>query len=254
MIIYSTENITKAPLKIVSLVPSYSQLICQLGGTEQLVGKTKFCIHPAAIDHLTHVGGTKKVNLERVEQLQPDIIVANKEENSKEDIEALAQHYTVYLSSPNTVEDSFELIASFERLILPEKLNTAIVKQNRFKAEKLASAFKGTVAYLIWKGPLMAAGRETFIDSMLSFLGFTNSIQQNRYPQLDEKDLVSMAPDYIFLSTEPYRFKASHVEKFNVTFPKSKTILVDGEAFSWHGLIFENHYEYLQKLLKNLTI
>lgn len=251
MIIYSTENIKKAPLKIVSLVPSYSQLIYQLGGTDQLIGKTEFCIHPAAIKNVTNVGGTKTVNLEKVRQLNPDIILANKEENSKQDIEALAKEFTVYLTGPNTVEDSFELIDSFIPLIPPENLNNEIIEQNRFKAKQLKSKFKGSVIYLIWKGPFMAAGQDTFINSMLTYMGFENCITQNRYPELDESELSTLSPDYIFLSSEPYRFKETHAVKFNAKFSKSKSILVDGEAFSWHGLIFENHYEYLKQLLNN---
>jgi ABC-type Fe3+-hydroxamate transport system substrate-binding protein len=253
-----TIRLSASPRRIVSLVPSQTELLYDLGLDEEVVGITKFCIHPKEwFKSKTRVGGTKDISLAKVSKLNPDLLIGNKEENEKLNIESLKSQYPVWMSDIYTLRDALEMIEQIGELVgKSEKaveISTSIKKSfDQFKTEN-STRFIGkspTVMYLIWRNPYLSAGKNTFIDSILSECGFSNFITQERYPEinLDSKE----SPDYIFLSSEPYPFKDKHIKELSLIFPTSKILLVDGEMFSWYGSRLLKVTEYFKQIMKEL--
>lgn len=233
-----TINLHKIPKRIVSIVPSQTELLYDLGLDETVVGITKFCVHPNQWFKMkTRVGGTKKVNIEKVAELKPDLIIANKEENLKEDIEALESIAPVWISDIKTLEESLQMINSIGEI-------TSTIS----KAQKLASAINiefealntfrnlQTCCYLIWQNPYMTIGADTFINDMLKYCGLQNIFaNKQRYPIVTIEEIVNVAPATVLLSSEPFPFKQKHIDKLQKHLVNTKIILVDGEMFSWYG-------------------
>lgn len=239
-------KLKSTPQRIVSLVPSLTELLVDLGLESQIVGITKFCVHPDHLkDNCTIIGGTKNVNIEKVKSLKPDLIIANKEENEKSQVDAVSKICPVFTTDITVYEDVISLINSLNEIFdldHPNKLIQQIsdsIPKRTFNNE--------TVLYLIWKRPYMSIGNDTFIHQNLSLLGLNNiCIEQKRYPIVELKDIES--PDLIFLSSEPYPFKEVDKEEFRLLFPNSKVFNVDGEAFSWYGSRLSNMSDYFSQL------
>lgn len=229
------------PKRIVSVVPSQTELLFELGLSEQIVGLTKFCIHPIVqFAAKQKVGGTKKLKIEVIRELQPDLIIGNKEENSKADIELLRQEFPVWMSDIYHLEDAMKAITDIGDLVdrQPEAayLNHLInAGFNDLQALALSKGIDQTVAYAIWKDPYMFAGSNTFIDDILMKIGLRNVVRADRYPEIGVSELVTLDPQFVFLSSEPYPFKEKHIEELQQALPRAKVILVDGEMFSWYG-------------------
>ncbi|HTA62746.1 MAG TPA: helical backbone metal receptor [Bacteroidia bacterium] len=248
------------PKRIISLVPSQSELLWYLGLKEELIGITKFCIHPSEMFHsVKRIGGTKTVKLEEIQKLSPDLIIANKEENQQEQIEELCKHYPVYISDIYNVDDALQMIEQVglitDRKNKSEELvNIIKEKYNFFKNKNSKSNIEKRVAYLIWKNPYMAAGSSTFITNILNECGFINAFaaHKNRYPKIEVEDLKKQNLDYVFLSSEPYPFKEKHIQELKLYLPDVKIILVDGEMFSWYGSRLLYAFDYFDQLLKEL--
>lgn len=244
--------------RIVSLVPSQTELLYDLGLNEEVVGQTLFCIHPKwAHQSKPRVGGTKTVKLDVIRSLKPDLILANKEENVKEQIEQLEQEFTVYISDIKNLADSYEMI--FQVGLLTGKLQEALDLNHQIQASFDSLNSKSTkqkVAYLIWKSPLMAAGKDTFIDAMLQSCGFENVFEfnQGRYPETTIEELNHLNPDFILCSSEPFPFKEKHLEELSGSGLKAKMILVDGELFSWYGSKLAKAPVYFKALLNELHV
>lgn len=238
----------KPPQRIISLVPSQTELLVDLGLEERIVGVTKFCVHPGHLmKSKTIVGGTKNYRLDVIERLKPDLIIGNKEENDQEGIEKLALSYPVWMSDIFDLKDSMRMISDLGKITETETEASVIVTQiQNSLSEK--SPYKGTCLYLIWENPKMAAGKQTFIDSMLSLAGFENVVNQERYPAISENDLIQLSPEYVLLSSEPFPFGEKHREALKMLFPKSKILLVDGEMFSWYGSRLLHSMEYFKRL------
>lgn len=240
--------ISKPPQRIISLVPSQTELLVDLGLEERIVGVTKFCVYPKNIKRRKIiVGGTKNYRMEVIERLQPDLIIGNKEENEREGIEALMKKYPVWLSDICSVEDSFEMITGLGGLLGASMQAEQIVQQLKSDFSKPLPK-KGSGIYLIWNDPVMAAGRGTFIDEMLEFAGFSNLVMTARYPELSQEELIGYNPDYLLLSSEPYPFGEPHRSFFQSLMPHSKIELVDGEMFSWYGSRLLHARKYLETL------
>ncbi|MBI1838369.1 MAG: ABC transporter substrate-binding protein [Flavobacteriia bacterium] len=236
-----TIRLSAPPRRIVSLVPSQTELLYDLGLEEEVVGITKFCIHPKEwFRTKNRVGGTKNISLEKVLSLQPDLLIGNKEENEKENIENLKSHVPTWMSDICSLSDAIEMIEKVGELVgktVKALEISAQIKDSfaQFKSENF-ERFSGespSVLYLIWRNPYLSAGKNTFIDSILSECGFSNFTHEDRYPEIVMNSKKS--PNYIFLSSEPYPFKEKHIDELNLIYPKSKIILVDGEMFSWYG-------------------
>lgn len=235
---YSFE-LPKIPERIISLVPSQSELIWDLGLSDSLIGITKFCIHPKEMfQTIERIGGTKQIDFEKLRKLQPDLIIGNKEENDKCQIEELRRDFPVWLSDVNDLNDAYGMIDAIGKLTgkhdeasrITEKILTAF---GQISNVRLAGK---TAAYLMWNEPFMAAAGDTFINAMLCEIGLVNIFKnKKRYPQIEFSELQKEQPDFILLSTEPYPFNLKHVNEIQKICPSSKVILVDGEMFSWYG-------------------
>lgn len=224
-------------LKIVSLVPSLTELLIYLGLKEQLIGRTRFCIHPEAdIKSVPIVGGTKNPNLEKIISLKPDFILANKEENRKEDIEILQKYSRVRVTDISTIEDAILEILALGNLFQVQKKAQAIVSDLQNLLDQKPNLPKKSVAYFIWRDPWMTVGNDTFIHDVLKTYHLQNVYgDQTRYPSTDLTELAGKKPDLILLSSEPYPFKQKHLQEIQEVCPNSQIQLVNGEWFSWHG-------------------
>lgn len=239
------------PKRIISLVPSQTELLFELGLSEEVIGITKFCIHPSEwFQTKTRIGGTKTVNIELVKSLQPDLIIANKEENTKEDIEQLRLIAPLWMSDIFTLEDALTMIQTVGALTGKEENALALVNQistNYSQLPKLTQPLK-KCAYFIWRDPFMIAGKNTFIDDMLKYCGLENCTSEERYPGWDVTNEV--IPEIILLSSEPYPFKQKHIDELSNIYPTSKVLLVDGELFSWYGSRLLHSPSYFTELKK----
>jgi len=229
------------PKRIISLVPSQTELLFELGLTDEVIGITKFCIHPAAqVKSKTKVGGTKKLDIELIRGLQPDLIIGNREENTKDNIDLLSEEFPVWVSDVASLEDAMKTIGQIGDLVdrQPEAayLNH-LINAGFTDLQTLALQLRidKKVAYLIWKDPYMLAGRETYINDILMKIGLTNITKESRYPETDLQDLALLKPDLVFLSSEPYPFREKHLEALKLSLPGTEIMLVDGEMFSWYG-------------------
>jgi ABC-type Fe3+-hydroxamate transport system substrate-binding protein len=234
----NTVKIPFPPTRIISLVPSQTELLFDLGLDDQIVGVTKFCVHPAdQVKSKTKIGGTKKFNLDRIRALKPDLIIGNKEENYPEGISILQKEFPVWMSDIISLPDAYAMMLDIARLADREVLGTQLVEEIKSKFNTIIpDPNSNRVAYLIWKNPLMVAGEGTFIHEMLKVCGWINVFaDQKRYPEVTMEEIVALAPDLIFLSSEPYPFSKKHVAEFKSALPGSKVMLVDGEFFSWYG-------------------
>ncbi|MFM9839337.1 MAG: ABC transporter substrate-binding protein [Cyclobacteriaceae bacterium] len=224
------------PKTIISLVPSQTELLFYLGLSESVVGITKFCIHPAeSFNAKTKVGGTKSFRFDIIDQLKPDLIIGNKEENYVEGITELEKKYPVWMSDISTLEDALNMMEGIGQLTKRETEAATLISEIRtsFVGLRLRPTLK--VLYLIWKAPWMAAGKNTFINSTLSKMGLENILTESRYPTISESQLHQLQPDVVMLSSEPFPFNQKHNQELQKALPKAKVILVDGELFSWYG-------------------
>ncbi len=240
--------ISHPPQRIVSLVPSQTELLVDLGLEERIVGVTKFCVHPRILrKSKTIVGGTKNYRIDVIDSLQPDLIIGNKEENEQSGIEELMEKYPVWMSDIYNLKDSLEMIGRLGRMLGANIKAEEIIKHLNSDFA-LPSPKKGSAIYLIWKDPIMVAGVDTFINEMLGFAGFENLIHTSRYPQFSIEELVDLNPEHLLLSSEPFPFKEAHIHYFQTLLPKAKIRVVDGEIFSWYGTRLLKAKSYLESL------
>lgn len=238
------------PKRIVSLVPSQTEFLHAIGLKDEVVGITKFCIHPEAwFRSKNRVGGTKNVNFDKVKALQPDLIIGNKEENSKEDIEKLKSICPVWMSDIYNLEDACEMMLKIGELTNKTDQSTKIVSKIQSYFNSLINQTKSSksVLYLIWKNPYIAVGKNTFIDDMIQRIGLKNFTLEERYPEIHLSALKEH-PDLIYLSSEPFPFKEKHIKDLQEMFPNSKIELVDGELFSWYGSRLQYSADYFKSL------
>ncbi|MGB0524689.1 MAG: ABC transporter substrate-binding protein [Flammeovirgaceae bacterium] len=229
-------QVPNTPQRIISLVPSQTELLIDLGLEDQLIGITKFCIHPAGLTKKKQIiGGTKKFRFEAIDALQPDLIIGNKEENYQEGIEQLAQKYPVWMSDIVSLEDAFQMMLAIGEMTHTTGQAQALVDQIRQNFQQLPKFPKQKALYFIWRKPYMLAGRGTFIHTLMEMANLENVIQGERYPALEIEALQALQPDTVLLSSEPYPFKKKHLEELQEIFPKANIQLVDGELFSWYG-------------------
>ena len=249
--LHRTLSLPHAPQRIISLVPSQTELLVDLGLEENLVGITKFCVHPVHLRKTkTIVGGTKEVKLERIKALKPDIILCNKEENTKKMVEELQEIAPVHVSDIVNIEDSFELMQQYARIFDKEAPVKAIIGSIKEKMGKLQQQLKHKpvkrIAYFIWKEPLMVVGKDTFVDELLKLNKLENVFQTSRYPETSLQEIKAKKPDLLLLSSEPFPFAEKHKPYFSELNIEIK--LVDGEYFSWYGSRLVKAMDYFKTL------
>jgi len=231
-------SLKNMPQRIISLVPSQTELLYDLGLNDEVIGITKFCVHPDEwFRNKTRVGGTKQLKIELIKQLQPDLIIANKEENLKEQVEELQKHFPVWISDINDLNDAYEMIEQIGLITGKETISSQIVFDIRKQFSQLPTNHSAlNTSYLIWQKPYMTVGGDTFIHSMLEAAGFRNLFAiEKRYPETNINELISVKPEMLLLSSEPFPFKQQHAEELKIFLPDTKILLVDGEMFSWYG-------------------
>jgi ABC-type Fe3+-hydroxamate transport system substrate-binding protein len=239
MILKNSTDLTKKPTRIISLVPSQTELLHFLELELETIGITKFCVHPASwYREKTKIGGTKNIDVEKIISLEPDLIIANKEENVKDQVEKLALDFNVWVTDVNNLNDAIRMISDIGILTKKEIKANALTRliKNEFTEDNVENYVLNNVAYLIWKDPYMTIGGDTFINNMLLQAGYKNIFDNTlRYPEVSVDLLQDLKPEYIFLSSEPYPFSNKHIELLQSALPDSKIILVNGEMFSWYG-------------------
>lgn len=240
--------------RIVCLVPSITELLCELGLAAQLVGRTGFCIHPAAmVKSIAKVGGTKDVNVEKIRKLAPTHVVVNIDENEKPTVDALAAFVPhIVVTHPNTPRDNLALARLMGAVFGVEAAAAAWCAQFEAEYALLQATPKGppqTMLYCIWQDPWMAVSAETYIARMMAEIGWSVPLlpDASRYPAFTWSDALVAGIDGVLLSTEPYRFTEAHADALERQIGKP-VLLVDGEMMSWYGSRAVQGLGYLRKL------
>lgn len=249
----------QTPLRIVSLVPSQTELLYDLGLEDNVVGITKFCVHPVHFKRTkTNVGGTKQIHIDKIKALNLDIILCNKEENTKEIVDACSEICKVHVSELYTIQDTIALIKEYGSLFSKRTDALKIINKIEYNLRDFQDFIKDKpvlkVAYFIWRAPWMVAANNTFINHLLELNNFENIYANlERYPEVEIKKLrLQGDPDLILLSSEPYPFKEEHAFELGRFSHHAKTVFVDGEYFSWYGSRLINAFDYFKTLRNRL--
>lgn len=232
-----TVTVPTVPQRIVSLVPSQTELLAELELDEQVVGLTRFCVHPEGwTKQKAIVGGTKQVNADRIRALQPDLILANREENTQAMVDELSAIAPVYVTDVGTLDDALAMMRTVGRLTGRSHKADTLAHEIHVRFAALHPSRPIRTAYLIWHDPLMTVGHDTFIHDMLARGGFVNVFfGQTRYPEVTRAALAAARPEVLLLPSEPYPFQEAHLDAFRAALPGVAIRLVDGEPFSWYG-------------------
>ncbi|HLR52432.1 MAG TPA: helical backbone metal receptor [Candidatus Avamphibacillus sp.] len=239
------------PKRIVTFDPAITETLYYLGLDKEIVGRTRFCKHPEEkVNQAINVGGTKDMKIDRIHDLKPDLIIMEKEENTKEMVETLAEHYPVYVFEIQTVDDGIRMTEELGNITNRKQQAMDLKTKVETKLNKLPKANGERIAYIIWKKPYMAVGRDTYINDMLEQLGFINPFAKSpkRYPVVTEQNLQDAKLDYIFLSSEPYPFRDKHHEEFLSFLPDVQPVNIDGEMF-WYGARMLKAVEYFRSFI-----
>lgn len=245
----------RLPQRIVSLVPSQTELLFDLGLADRVVGLTKFCIHPQPqVKQKTIVGGTKDFRFEVIDALKPDLIIGNKEENYQEGIVQLQQKYPVWMSDIYTLEDALQMIQQVGQLTGTAAKAAELVRDINIRFKKLKPLLPTiSTAYFIWRKPYMAVGSQNIIDYIMQRCGFANAFADlARYPEITPELLQKSNPKLLLLSSEPYPFKERHMAEFQALCPHALVKVVDGEMFSWYGSRLLQAPAYLQQVIEEV--
>lgn len=230
-------TIPSNPQRVISLVPSQTELLYDLGLGDRVIGITKFCIHPDQwFRQKTRVGGTKNLHLETIQRLQPDLILANKEENSREQVESLQSTLPVWTSDIQNLPQALDMIKQVGIITDCHEQAISLLSQIKEGFASMPSFLRLRVCYLIWQDPYMTVGGDTFINVMLERCGFENVFKNSsRYPVISAAEIISYQPDLLLLSSEPYPFSQKHIDEWKKQNPSCPAMLVNGEFFSWYG-------------------
>lgn len=243
-------EIKSVPKRIISLVPSQSELLWDLGLRDELVGITKFCIYPDEMfKSVERIGGTKTLNLQKIRELNPDLIIGNKEENDEKQIIELQKEFPVWMSDIYNLQDALFMIHAIGEIV--NRVEEAKVIRATIEISFLnLNKINQSVLYLIWNNPFMAAGKATFIGDMINKMGLKNVLidSEGRYPQLTIEAIKQLNPELVYLSSEPFPFGLKHIEELKTILPESKIQLVDGEMFSWYGSRLLKSVKYFNQL------
>ena len=250
-------HIDQTPVRIISLVPSQTELLVDLGLEDQIVGVTKFCVHPQHLrKNKTIVGGTKDVDYEKIRKLNPDFILCNKEENTPEIVEELEKISRVYVSDVISINDAIEVIRHFGIIFNTRDISASLIQSFLTQLSEFQNLYKEPrrVLYFIWRKPWMVTGKDTFINNLLELNNWENcAIDPNsRYPEIEIEDLTGLKPDLVLLSSEPFPFKEKHITEVREHY-KGPIELVDGEYFSWYGSRLIPALEYFRRLQMKLS-
>jgi ABC-type Fe3+-hydroxamate transport system substrate-binding protein len=246
--------VASKPQRIVSLVPSITENLILFGCTP--VGRTSFCIEPKnEVKSVPVVGGTKTPRIKKIKELKPDLVIANKEENRKEDIEALQEAgLNVWVTYPVTVKASLDLMRELRDLCPDKKVADEIIDRcksefDKFKNQKYPQRSK--VVTFIWKDPWMVAGGDTYMDDLTKVVGGENPFKnKGRYPAVTEQEVVDSQPDLVLLPSEPYEFKDPD-QKFWKDRLRARVEFFSGEDLCWFGPRISRALPSLARIISN---
>jgi iron complex transport system substrate-binding protein len=246
-------------VRLVSLCPSLTELVFDLGRGDNLVGRTKFCVHPAGrVEGIESVGGTKNPKVARIVELGPDLVLLNEEENRREDAEALvAAGVRCHVSFPRDVGETAQMVREIGAVLgapsEAERIAADIERRAARVRESTRQAPAVRYAYLIWRNPWMVAGGDTFVTAMLALSGGVNVFTDHpeRYPTVAPEELTAADPDVVLLSSEPFPFKEKHADELAAAtgLPRDRIELVDGEYLSWHGSRTPAGIDYAERVI-----
>jgi ABC-type Fe3+-hydroxamate transport system substrate-binding protein len=244
--------------RLVSLVPSQTELLWYLGLEEEVVGITKFCVHPDAwFRNKTRVGGTKSIHEKLIRGLCPDLIIANREENVKEQIESLSADFDICVTDVHDLAGALDMIR--DTGILTGKTGPA----DRL-ADRIREGFEGLrealscrpvlrAAYLVWQDPYMAAGGDSFISDMMARCHLENIFSnRQRYPAVTPEEIAAAGCELLLLSSEPFPFTQKHAAAIEKKLPGIRVVLADGEMFSWYGSRLLQSVDYFHAFVSDL--
>ena len=248
-------SLNKFPSKIISVVPSQTELLFHLGLNDETIGITKFCVHPKEwFITKTRVGGVKTLNIELIRRLKPDIIFANKEENTEVQVKELQKEFPVYVSNIKNLDEAIQMIGDVGLITNKTAEAKAISKQIETNFGGLKPVNKLNTAYFIWQKPYMSIGGDTFINDMMKRCGFINVLaNKTRYPETAIEELNALNCELILLASEPFPFKQKHINEIKAAGFNGKIMLVDGEMFSWYGSRLPEAAEYFQQLINKIS-
>ena len=248
------------PVRIVSLCPSTTETLIDFGLAAQLVGVTRFCIHPADIVRgIEKVGGTKNPDLDRIRALRPDLVLFNEEENRKDDYDRLRGDVKVDATIVRRVQDVPAHLRHLGRLTGTEAQAQARAEQVEAARARLARARTSATgfryAYLIWRRPYMAVGGDTYVSDLFAEAGGKNVFEgaKDRYPEIDVAGLRAARPEVVFLSDEPFPFKPKHAAELTVEAPELRTQLIGGDDCCWHGVRTLRGLSLMQRLIESMV-
>ncbi len=247
-------------MRIVSLCPSLTELVFDLGRGDDLVGRTKFCVHPAGlVDKVPSMGGTKNPKVDRIVAASPDVVLLNSEENRREDAESLAAAGVhLHVSQPRNAAETAEMVRDIGRTLDRSDEAERIAADIEARSQRVREAARHRppvrFAYIIWRDPYMAVNDDTFVSALLAQAGGENVLAGNptRYPTVTPEELAAADPGLVMLSSEPFPFKSSHADELaSLTgLPRERFLLVDGELLSWHGSRTPAGVDYAEKVLR----
>ncbi len=245
-------QIPSHPERIISLVPSLTELLFDLGLDQEIVGVTRYCISPPKkVASRVKVGGIHQLDFKTIDALHPDLIIANKEENDRQEIIHLREKYPVYVSDIYTLQDALKMIGDMGKITDRSRNAQQIITEIENSFAKIDPKNSSKVAYLIWNDPYRVAGGHTFIGDILQRSGFSNIFEKlDRYPQVST-EMVGKA-QVILLSSEPYPFSEKDAEELRNQFPSSQVFLVDGTMFAWYGSRLRDTPSYIEQLLHQI--
>lgn len=247
--------INSKPQRIISLVPSLTELIVDLGLEKKIVGITQFCKHPYHLKSTkTIVGGTKKVDFEIIKQLKPDFILCAKEENTTEMVADLEKIAPVFVADVKSIQESITLIEILGKILHCQTVSENLILKINFHLTDFKNFTKylprKKVAYFIWENPWMVAGGDCYINDLLKLNNFINVYEENgRYPEIVIENIRKDGnPKLILLPTEPFPFKDDHAFEIGRHSNHAKTVFVEGEMFSWYGSRLLKAIPYFKKM------
>ncbi|NGP89151.1 helical backbone metal receptor [Fodinibius halophilus] len=245
---------TKSP-RIISLVPSLTELIIDLGLQQNLVGRTRFCVHPSEqVESIPIVGGTKNPRIDKIYDTDPDYIIANKEENRPEDIKQLMDDFEVIVTDIETIEDALITIHNLGETFEVSDTADELISDIQQRLEERPDEPALRTAYMIWKDPWMSIGHDTYIHDVMDHYNLSNVFNnESRYPTFELDELKTYNPDLVLLSSEPYPFKEKHISMVEEVCPAARVLLVEGEWFSWYGSHMKHAFGRLNGWRKAIT-
>lgn len=242
----------KKPQRIISICPAITSTLFEIGAGETVIGRTEYCIFPKdQVEVVPVIGGTKQVDFEKIRQLKPDLILAEKEENTKVIVKTLEKEFPVFVFEVQSLEENERFITDLGKLTKQEEQAAHLLENVKQAFQGIPNFSNETAAYMIWQEPYMVVGHNTYINSVLKTLGFINPFtdRKSRYPIIQLEDIVQANLQYLLLASEPFHFTEEHRNYFSNILPNTTVLNVDGEMF-WYGSNSVPGFQYIQQLFE----